>query len=208
MKQDAAGIRLESLNWKLDQHTTLRSMSSEEFDPLFQRYTQEFFDDATQVFRLREALSPEEREKMKFLREQMNLANPLQLQLGLFVDGEFAGWHFGRQDSVSSFYMQNSGVLPKFRRRGLYTEMLKRVLETTTQLGFLDVWSRHNATNNDVIIPKLKLGFVISALEVSDVFGTLVHLRYYPSALRRKMTDYRVGQIKPDAEIKRLLKID
>ena len=201
-------LNLEKLNWKLDEHCTLRSMTSEEFDPLFQKYSREFFDDATQVFRLRDSLSPEERERMQWLRAKMNRAAPLQLQLGLYVDGEFAGWHFGRQDSISSFYMQNSAVLPKFRRRGLYTAMLQRVLETTTQLGFLEVWSRHNATNNDVIIPKLKAGFVISAIEVSDVFGTLVHLRYYPSVLRRKMVDYRVGQIKPDAEIKRLLNID
>jgi hypothetical protein len=79
-----------------------------------------------------------------------------------------------RQDSLTSFYMQNSGALPYFRRRGCYTEMIKKVLQTTTQLDFLEIWSRHNVTIQDVIIPKFQLNFTTSALKVSDLFGTLV----------------------------------
>ena len=59
-------------------------------------------------------------------------------------------------------------------------------------------------TNNAVIIPKLKAGFVISGFEVSDRFGTLVQLSYYFNPLRRKMMDVRVGQRKPDEEIRKL----
>jgi hypothetical protein len=44
-------------------------------------------------------------------------------------------------------------------------------------------------------------------MEVSDMFGTLIHLHYFPKELRRKMMDYRVGQIKPDEEIKKSLGI-
>lgn len=44
-------------------------------------------------------------------------------------------------------------------------------------------------------------------MEVSDLFGTLIHLTYFPKELRRKMTDFRVGQMKPDKEIKQHLGI-
>lgn len=103
--------------------------------------------------------------------------------------------------------MQNSGVLPEHRRKGLYSELVKRVVNVATGLGFQDIWSRHNTTNNAVIIPKLKQGFLITGIEVTDIFGTLIHLHYYPKEIRRRMTDYRVGQIKPDAEIKKYLGI-
>jgi ribosomal protein S18 acetylase RimI-like enzyme len=194
---------VNNYNWRIDDNYQIRAMEPAEFEPLFQKYTKEFFDDETQVFRLRDSLSDDERSKLKKL--SANMGEPFELRLGIFHKNEFVGWHFGQQDKYASFYMQNSGILPQHRRQGLYAELVKRILQVATEMGFQDIWSRHNATNNAVIIPKLKQGFVITALEVTDVFGTLVHLHYYPKEVRRKMTDYRVGQIKPDTEIKRYL---
>lgn len=57
-----------------------------------------------------------------------------------------------------------------------------------------------------MIIPKLQCGFVISSLELSDVFGTLVHLKYFTNKTRRKIMDYRCGLKKPDESIKKLIK--
>lgn len=192
-------------NWQINNDYHIRSMTNEEFNPLFQKYTQLFFDDATQVFRLRDSFSDQEREKAKKL--SANMGQPFELQLGVFHRNDFVGWHYGRQDSAVQFYMQNSGILPEHRNKGLYTELLKQVLKVTTEMGFQGIWSRHNATNNAVIVPKLKQGFVITAMEVTDLFGTLIHLTYFPKEIRRRMTDYRVGQIKPDEEIKKYLGI-
>ncbi len=196
---------MSQYHWQLQDDYRIQSMSPEEFRPLFEKYSKEFFDDDSQVFRLRDALSEAERERMKTLN--LNMGEPFTLRLGVFYRDEFIGWHFGRQDSFMSFYMVNSAILPDHRRKGLYAELLKRVLEVTTELGFQSIWSRHSSSNNAIIIPKLKHGFVITAFEVSDLFGTLIHLCYYPNPIRRKMTDYRVGQIKPDAQIKTLLGI-
>lgn len=191
---------MKNYYWKINEQFHIRSMNKEDFDPLFERYTKEFFDKETQVFRLREALSDEDRERLKNLSS--NMGKPFELRLGVFQGDKFIGWHYGRQDSYVQFYMQNSGILPEYRRQGLYAELVKRVLEVTAEMGFQSIWSRHNATNNAVIIPKLKQGFVITAMEVTDLFGTLIHLYYFPRKIRRKVMDYRVGQIKPDAEIK------
>lgn len=195
-------MKIDEYDWQIDEHYRICSMNTEEFEPLYQKHTKEIFDD-TQIFPLRDSLSESERIKLKSLRT--NLGEPFVLRLGVFYHDQFVGWHFGRQDSFTSFYMQNTGILPEHRRKGLYTHLVKKVLELASEMGFQSIWSRHNATNNAVIIPKLKQGFVITALEVSDIFGILIHLNYFPKEIRRKMMDYRVGQIKPDAEIKKYL---
>ena len=192
--------------WQIDSIYSIRVMPQDEFDPLFRKYTEKFFDEKSQVFRLREALSDIERSKLKKLNEATG--NPLELRLGLFKNSEFIGWNYSRQESAFNLYMQSSAVFPEFRRNGLYSELAKKVVSIGAEVGFQTIYSRHVATNNDIIIAKLKLGFRITSIELSDIFGTLVHLAYYPNEVRRKMLDYRSGYIHPDEEIKKYLKLN
>ena len=112
-----------------------------------------------------------------------------ELHLGVFKGEEFIGWHFGYQVNQWEFYMCNTGVLEEHRRKGIYSSLLEFVLSECKQAGFQEISSRHNASNNQVIIPKLKSDFVISSLEVSDVFGVLVQLKYYTNPKEKR--DYR-----------------
>ena len=86
--------------------------------------------------------------------------------------------------------------------------MLPWILDAVQREGFQIVHSRHVATNNQILVAKLKAGFVITAIEVSDVFGVLVHLSYFFNPLRRKVLDVRVGQARPDAEVKRYMPVE
>ncbi len=183
----------------------IRELSAEEFGPLWREHAPKFFDDKSQIFRLMDALNEEEKGKVKTL--QARLGSPLQLRLGLFHNGAFVGWCAGHQESSEAFYMRNSAVFPEHRRRGLYSALLTETLRRLSGLGFQRIYSRHSASNNAVIIPKLKAGFTITALEVTDSFGVLVHLTYLPHPLRRKMMEYRVGDVKPDDEIRTHLKL-
>ena len=88
----------------------------------------------------------------------------------------FVGWHLGQQTLAGIFEMARTGILPQHQNRGLYTALLPTILEQLKHDGFQIVSSRHNLTNNAVIVPKLKAGFVISGFEVDDRFGTLVQL--------------------------------
>lgn len=178
-------------------------MSPEEFGPLWKFHAEKIFDENSQIFRVMAHLSDPEKEKIQILGK--NLGEPFVLRLGLFHGEEFVGWHFGRQEDASTFYMTNSAVLPRFRRKGLYTEILNETLKIITEKGFQKIYSRHSMTNNAVIIPKLKAGFVITGTELSDAFGALLHLSYFTNPLRRKMLDYRTGEIRPDDEIKKAL---
>jgi hypothetical protein len=46
---------------------------------------------------------------------------------------------------------------------------------------------------------------MITDIELSDVFGVLVHLSYFFNPIRRKVLDVRAGQARPDAEVKRYM---
>ena len=181
----------------------IRELHIDEFGPLLGEHRKTFFEDESQIFRLGNALSGNELEKMGVLKS--SLGEPIRINLGIYYNNEFVGWSWGYQESASRFYMCNSAVFPEHRRKGLYTMLLNEMIKRVTAIGFQEIYSRHTTTNNAVIIPKLKIGFVITSIEITDLFGALVHLTYFPNALRKKILDYRVGQIKPDDEIKNYL---
>ena len=66
-----------------------------------------------------------------------NKSSLYTLNLGLFHKDEFIGWSNGIQTSDNRYYMKNSGILPKFRSQGLYTELLKVVIEETKKTRVL-----------------------------------------------------------------------
>lgn len=180
-------------------------LSNEEFNLHYNKHKDKLFS-YDHSYLPWEALSDRELDNVKALRK--NLENRVELYFGAFdSENNFAGWSWGFQENSSSFYMANSAVLEKYRRKGIYTSLLRNVIKAAIAAGFQVITSRHNATNNSVLIPKLKENFVISKMELDDVFGVLVHLHYYANPTRRKMMDYRSGQSKPDGEIKKLLKI-
>ena len=131
------------------------------------------------------------------------LAERFVFSLGIFYGDIFVGWHIGNQFKTDTFEMTSTGILQEHRGRGLYTALIPVVLAHAKGAGFQVVSSRHNLTNNAVIVPKLKAGFIISGFEVSDRFGTLVQLSHYFNPLRRKMIDVRVGQSKIDDETRK-----
>lgn len=189
----------------LPESYSFREMESAEFRPLWIEHSKPIFDDDGLIFRPMEFLPESEKESIKTLGKLMG--TPYSLRLCIFHGDKFVGWHTGNQESADTYYMRNSAVLPEHRGRGLYSALLAEVMSRLSEKGFQRIYSRHTATNNAVLIPKLKAGFVITGLELSDNFGTLVHLTYMTNALRRKMLDFRCGEIRPDEELRKALKI-
>lgn len=181
---------------------SFREMTRDDLSPFFERYRQVIFAE-NQHLDAHYAHSETEQAAISTLAE--NLSNRYTLGFGLFQGDTFVGWHLGQQVMAGKFEMTSTGILPEHRRHGLYSALIPIVLERVQKEGFQTVYSRHNLTNNAVIIPKLKAGFVISGFEVDDRFGTLVQLSYLFNPLRRKVLDVRVGQRRPDAETRDLL---
>ena len=151
-------------------------------------------------------LSDEDRAAQDHLGSLM--AGAFRLTVGIFRGDEVVGWSFGVQQSREHYYMINTGILPEHQGKGIYTALLPIVIARLTAQGFQLITSRHVATNNRVIIPKLRAGFVISGLEVSDHFGTLVLLSYYTNPRRRALYDVRVGQSRPEGDLRRALGLE
>lgn len=184
---------------------SIKESVREEFWKLVESEQEKVFMNNELIFRANEIISKEEMDKVKSLNS--HLPRSFEYYLLLLHEGKLAGWSWGRQDSIDSFYMVNSAVLPEYRGRGLYSRLMEAILEKTTSLGFQRIWSRHNMTNNAIIIPKLKRGFFVTGTELSDLFGVLIHLSYFTSQTRQKVLDFRTGHLRPDEEIKKIFKI-
>jgi RimJ/RimL family protein N-acetyltransferase len=184
---------------------SIKECNGEDFSAFTQKHIQNVFDDNCMMVRIPDLVSDIEVSKIKSLNE--GLLSPWAYHLVLFHEEKVAGWTWGYKDSRESFYMVNSAILPEHRGRGLYTRLLDETLKKLIEMGFQRIWSRHSMTNNAILVPKLKRGFVITATELNDAFGILIQLTYYTNRTRRKILDFRTGQTRPDQEIKDIFKL-
>ncbi|MFC4455559.1 GNAT family N-acetyltransferase [Deinococcus sonorensis] len=120
--------------------------------------------------------------------------------------GRVAGWQISRQWDARSAYMVNTALLPEHRGRGIYTRLLPLVMETLRAEGYRVIRSHHHATNNAVLVPKLRAGFVISGLEM-DHHGIVVVLSAALDPLYRAYLDVRTGLTRPTGELARRLRL-
>ena len=98
----------------------------------------------------------------------------------VFYDGEKpVGWSTGRMENPITFRMSSSGLLPDYRRRGIYTAFTRRLLDYLKAVGYERVSSHHHPTNRAVLTAKLKLGFNITATILSEDVGAVVEVICY-----------------------------
>jgi len=180
-------------------------LPNEDFQKLWNEWGEKIFQSNDTSLDFQKVLSEEERSRVKILHK--NLSQLIRFNLCIFRGDEFCGWFNGDQYNNETFYMRNSAILPEHRRKGLYTALMYEVLDRVGKMGFQVVLSRHTTTNNSIIIPKLKAGFMITSLEVSDRFGTLVHLSYFFNEKRRRVMQFRSGDLRPDSELKAALRM-
>ena len=135
-----------------------------------------------------------------------NLGTPFELRLGFFSDQKMIGWSYGFQITEETFRMATSGIIPEFQNKGIYSSFLLELKTLLGQEGFQIIQSRHYATDNQVIIPKLKASFVISGLEISDEYGLLLILRYFFNETRKKVMHVRSGYQQADQSVTELIR--
>lgn len=150
------------------------------------------------------ALSPEEKNAVDRLSANMNQF--YDLRLGFFSGEQMIGWSYGIQHNADTFRMVTTGILPEFQGKGIYSSFLQFYSQHIGNQGFQILFSRHYATNNQVIVPKLRFGFIVSGFEISDQFGLLLWLSYYFNKTREKVMHARSGLQQPDAEVSNLIR--
>ena len=166
-------------------------ISSEEFWPIYEKHELELFQNNKTV--INQHFSEEENEKLKTLKK--NFSIPYQLFLIAKIENEIVGWSWGYQKGFSEYYMCNSAVFPQHRKQRIYTKMLELTVAKATRDGFQEITSKHHASNNAVIIPKLKAGFLISGFEINVRFGTLVTMTYFPNKKIEDIYHQKIGYL-------------
>ena len=125
-----------------------------------------------------------------------DIVNESALRIGAFRADTLIGWTYACPDGASILYMINSGVAQGERQKGIYSELVRLFIEHARSQGYVAILSRHAANNNPVIIAKLKLGFIVSGFEYSEVYGPLVRLTFLLGNLRRRLYQTRSTPIR------------
>ena len=98
--------------------------------------------------------------------------------------------------------MVNTALLPEHRGRGVYSRLLPLVLGQLRDAGYQLIRSHHHATNNAVLIPKLRAGFRLQGLEV-DHHGVMAVLVCPLDEVYAEYMDLRSGLKRPAGEAAR-----
>lgn len=120
----------------------------------------------------------------------------------IYSQGEIIGWCHGRQISNDCFYMKNTAIKKDFRNKGIYSKLLTYLISYLFNYGFSVITSKHIATNNSVLIPKLKQGFIITGIEMTIDNGLLVSLSLFKDIANHQIMDFRCGYGMPNHKVK------
>lgn len=129
--------------------------------------------------------------------DELNAPHPSMFRVAAFKGEELVGWTQGYREGKAKFYMLNSGVASPERRKGVYTRLVQTVLAHAETHGYSVVASHHVPVNVPVIIAKLRLGFLMTGFEYSEVYGPLVRLTYVVGDKRRDLYRRRAAPLRP-----------
>jgi ribosomal protein S18 acetylase RimI-like enzyme len=168
-------------------------VTRDEFMPVFNEHREKIFAENNDI---NYSVHWSEEETAKFKDLQSKCKTEVRSFLLCKDEDKIIGWSFGYQKDAEEFYMVNSAVFPEYRNRGVYTKLLEMIIEKAAEEGFQIVSSFHHASNNAIIIPKLKAGFKIVGMKINPRFGTLVELHYFTNEKVGQILDYRTGSTK------------
>jgi RimJ/RimL family protein N-acetyltransferase len=179
-----------------------REATKEEFEPFFREKRPVVFADSVS-FPLGNWLTDDDKAKQKILFDLIK--SRYSLRVFIMKEKEIIGWHVGRQIDEDQYHMSNTGIFNEYQGKGIYSAFLPKLLDIFKEKGFQKIVSRHHASNNSVLVPKLKAGFVITGFEIDERFGIFVLLSYIYNEQRSKAYKFRTGAIRPDEMLKRYL---
>ncbi|MBS1622629.1 MAG: GNAT family N-acetyltransferase [Bacteroidetes bacterium] len=176
--------------------------TADEFNAFYTERSAEVYPDVLQI---NTDLWLSDQEKARCSTLSKSIQSRITLYFLIYHHEEPIGWHCAYQVDGETMYMYESGIIAAHRGRGIYTAVISWLLELFRTLGFQKVTSKHHASNNAVIVPKVKAGFMITGFTVDESVGLMVCLTYIFNQQRRNVYSFRTGYTKPDAGIKRFL---
>jgi hypothetical protein len=146
-----------------------------------------------------------QREQVKKLKPTLNEDRNIYLLAKL--GDEIVGRSFSEQHSADTLFMCMSYIQEGHRDKGIYTTLLSLTIKLASEIGYLKITSSHNTSNNKIIVPKLKKGFVITGMKVNAGYGTLADLTLFLNPVEKDMQDFRCGYKRPTEEVKKVLSL-
>jgi len=153
------------------------------------------FGDAARQQHLRGLVGPDAAERHAELRQSLPKAE--RIRIGAFDGERLVGFSQGWFEVGGNFYIGSSAIDPHYRRQKIYSRLLQAIEHEVRRRGGITISSQHVATNNAVLIAKLKLGYVIAGTEYVDAMGLLVRLVLHLTPQRAALFAARTGMLVP-----------
>lgn len=115
-----------------------------------------------------------------------------KIRLGAFDGDNLIGLSWGSSAEKNRFMMNISLVDEPFRRQGIYSRLLTKMLELTKD-SFDEVDSYHHQFNSQIIATKLRMGFHLVGFDTCVMIGPRVQMRYFHNEKLLELMQYRVG---------------
>ena len=163
----------------------------------FAELSESIFGDTARQRHLAALMGAEISARHEELRSSLPKAD--RVRIGAFHDEALVGYTTGWFEVGGRFYIGSSAVREAYRGRGLYTRLMREVEAIVRERGGIAISSQHVATNNAVLIAKLKLGYVIAGTEYVDQMGLLVRLVLHLEPSRLALFAERTGMLVPPA---------
>ena len=96
------------------------------------------------------------------------------------------GWLYGYMEDEESFFIDTIGLIPAFRRKGIYQAFLRKLIAYLGAVGYERLTSTHHPNNRGVLIAELKVGFNIVGLDLNESVGPAVKVAYLLNEDRRR----------------------
>lgn len=189
-------MSVELKSWKFKDNYEFKFVENWDNEPNYKKIIDTHLDTASsdQLLATQEKVSRDELQK--------RLASRISIKIGVYFNSQLVGFTEASQTNSENLHMNISAVASEHQRRGVYSELLRAVLAFAKDNGFQSVESQHRTTNNPIIIAKLKAGFLISGIVLSDIMGSLLRLVYVFNDDRRKLMHARSGLIRPQTNLR------
>jgi len=122
-----------------------------------------------------------------------------QVRVGAFAGDALVGWTHAWLQPGGTLYAGNSGVVPAYRRQGVYTQLVAAIEQQALALGCLRIHSHHRAANNAVLIAKMKAGYTIVGTECTLEMGLLLKMCKELDPRRAEVFRARAGMLEETA---------
>ncbi len=194
---------------RLSQSYSVEEVTAETWEVFFGEHQATVFPDEASI-----PFDPifREPEQKKIAKLRENISGSLQWYFLIYDNETPIGRHFGFQKSELEYFMANTGILPEYQNRKIYSAFLKFIIERAVDEGFQFITSIHHADNNAVIIPKLKAGFIIQSfgfliqtMILESNFGPMIQLVYPAKDIYRKTFNAGFGAKAISTEMNKLI---